>query len=379
MTKLTLLSGLLALTCTLAACQDQKSEHHSQAKIEVGVVTLKATTIPLDTELQGRLTASLSSDVRPQVSGIIEKRLFTEGSQVKKGQLLYQLDPATYQAAYDQAKANLLNAQATVTADKLKDERYQSLLQDEGVSKQDADDAHATYLAAKASVASYQAAVESARIDLDRTKIKAPISGFIGISSYTPGALVTADQDDALATIRALNPIYVDLTQSSKELLKLRKTLDRKTVEKGTAAVTLTLEDDSTYPLQGKLQMKEVSVNESTGSVTLRAEFPNPNGVLLPGMFVRAKINEAVDKKGILAPQQGVIRDNDGSAHAWLAVDGKAKRVEVVTEQAIGDKWVVSSGLHDGDKLIVEGTDKVTNGDAVNAVAVKLDSSTGGQ
>ncbi len=381
MKKLMLRSGLLALACALAACQDANSAAKTahKAETEVGVVTLKAAPIALTTQLQGRTVASLSAEIRPQVSGIVQERRFVEGSEVKKGDLLYQIDPASYQAAYNQAKADLLDAEATLNSAQLKDNRYQDLVKDQGVSKQDADDAHAAYLQAKASVARYQAALDSAKIDLDRTQLKAPISGHIGISGVTAGALVTANQTTALATIRALNPIYVDLTQSSKELLELRDLLAKGGIAQRNAQVSLTLEDGRTYPHQGKLEFKEVAVNQATGSVTLRATFPNPDGLLLPGMFVRATLAEARQDNGILAPQQGVIRDNDGGAHAWVVdANGKVERRQVVTGQAMGNQWVIQSGLKDGDTLIVEGTDKVQPKQQVKTVPVTLDLSTGG-
>ncbi|EKE75846.1 efflux RND transporter periplasmic adaptor subunit [Gallaecimonas xiamenensis] len=380
MTKLFPLAGLLALATLLTACNDQAAPAAAaHPAVEVGVVTLKAGPIALQTQLQGRTSASLTAEVRPQVSGILEQRLFSEGSSVHKGQLLYQIDPASYQAAYNQAKADLLEAQAAAHTAQLKDDRYQALVRSKGVSKQDADDAHATYLQAKASVARYQAALDSAKIDLDRTQVRAPIDGRIGISSTTAGALVTANQSQALATIRSLDPIFVDLSQSAKDLLQLRTRLGQGAQAGGTE-VSLTLEDGSRYPLKGQLQFKEVAVDPATGSVTLRASFPNPDGLLLPGMFVRATLTEAVERQGILAPQQGVIRDNDGSAHAWVVdQDGKVARRLVVTDRALGDDWVIRQGLADGDRLILEGTDKVRSGQVVKPLALDpLTASTGG-
>lgn len=367
--------SVIAGLVMLAASCDQKS-HQSIANMttEVGVKTLQSQSVTLDSELAGRVTGSMTSDVRPQVDGIILKRLFNEGDEVKAGEVLYQIDPASYQASYDQAAAQLKNAQALVKSSKLKAERYAALVKENGVSRQDADDALATYQQNAASVDQYRAAVESARINLNYTQIKAPISGRIGISSVTPGALVTASQTTALATIRALDPIYVDLTQSSVQLLKLKR--QQATLQQSTDAVPVTvkLEDGSTYDHPGKLELTEVSVDEATGTVTLRAIFPNPQHELLPGMYVRASVSNGVKNDAILAPQQGITRDAKGGATA-LVVD-KQNRVEsrdVVADRVIGNKWLITSGLNSGDKLIVEGTGKVQPGMSVKAVEVTSD------
>lgn len=367
--------SVIAGLVMLAASCDQKS-HQAIANMttEVGVKTLQSQSVTLDSELAGRVTGSMTSDVRPQVDGIILKRLFNEGDEVKAGEVLYQIDPASYQASYDQAAAQLKNAQALVKSSKLKAERYAALVKENGVSRQDADDALATYQQNAASVDQYRAAVESARINLNYTQIKAPISGRIGISSVTPGALVTASQTTALATIRALDPIYVDLTQSSVQLLKLKR--QQATLQQSTDAVPVTvkLEDGSTYDHPGKLELTEVSVDEATGTVTLRAIFPNPQHELLPGMYVRASVSNGVKNDAILAPQQGITRDAKGGATA-LVVD-KQNRVEsrdVVADRVIGNKWLITSGLNSGDKLIVEGTGKVQPGMSVKAVEVTSD------
>lgn len=318
----------------------------------------------LDSELNGRTTAAMVSDVRPQVDGIIQKRLFTEGSDVKAGQVLYQIDPTSYQAAYDEAAAALKNAQASVRAAKLKAERYARLVKVEGVSQQDADDAQTSYEEYLATVAEKQAALKTAQINLAYTQIKAPISGRIGISSVTPGALVTASQTTALATIRQLDPMYVDLTQSSRELLELRRL--QKSAQ---STVSLTLENGETYASPGKLQLSEVSVDESTGSVTLRAVFPNAEHILLPGMYVRAAVENGTDPAAILAPQQGITRDARGNATALVVNDQQqVEQRQVVTARAIGNRWLVSSGLNAGDRLIIEGTNKVSVGDTVKAM-----------
>ncbi len=364
---------LMALACSsllVTACSKSDAPP-ARGPAEVGVVTLKTQPVALTTELAGRTAASLSSDVRPQVGGIVKARKFEEGALVRAGQVLYLIDPATYQAAADQAAASLANAQAAVSAARLKDERYTDLLKIEGVSRQDADDAHAAYQQALAAVALQKAALASARINLEYTQVRAPISGRIGKSSVTPGALVTASQTDALATIRALDPIYVDLTQSSASLLRLRQLLSADGVLPGSTAVKLKLEDGSSYARTGKLQFSEVAVDEATGSVTLRAEFPNPDGTLLPGMYVRAVLDEAVDQKGLLAPQQGISRDPKGQATALVVGDGdKVRSVVVTTQRSIGDQWLVSDGLSAGDRLVVEGSSKVKAGDTVKPVEI---------
>ncbi|SCC57259.1 efflux RND transporter periplasmic adaptor subunit [Kosakonia oryziphila] len=365
------------LACLIVAC-DQKPETNVGAMAtQVGVVTLKAEPVTLFSDLTGRVTGTMVSDVRPQVEGIIKKRLFKEGDDVVAGQVLYEIDPATYQASYDEAVAQLQNALAIVNSSKLKAERYAALVKENGVSRQDADDAMATYKQNVASVAQYRAAVESAKINLDYTKVRAPISGRIGISSVTPGALVTASQTTALATIRTLDPIYVDLTQSSTQLLKLKK--QQLQNSDNTVPVTVTLEDGSQYQHPGKLELTEVSVDESTGSVTLRAVFPNPEHDLLPGMFVRATVSNGVRSEAILAPQQGITRDAKGNGTALVVnKENKVESREVVTDRVIGNKWLITQGLQSGDRLITEGTSKVQAGMTVKAVEVGATESSDG-
>ncbi|MBH2977899.1 efflux RND transporter periplasmic adaptor subunit [Serratia marcescens] len=372
---------VLGLSLLLAACDGQNAgaPAGAGAEQEVGVVTLRGQSVTLSSELPGRVNATMTSDVRPQVDGIIKQRLFTEGAEVKAGQVLYQIDPASYQASYDQAAAQLKNAQATVQSTRLKSQRYAALVKENGVSQQDADDAKAAYLAAVASVAQYQAALETARINLAYTQVRAPIAGRIGISSVTPGALVTASQSDALATIRALDPIYVDLTQSSAQLLKLRRqqaALQRSAV----TPVAIKLEDGTPYAHAGKLELTEVAVDEATGSVTLRAVFPNPEHELLPGMYVHATVDNGVDPKAILAPQQGITRNAKGEATA-LVVDEQNKVAQrtVSAERVVGSNWLIGSGLNEGDRLIVEGTSKVTIGAAVKPVEVSVDKTQRGE
>jgi membrane fusion protein (multidrug efflux system) len=313
----------------------------------------------LTTELPGRTNAYLSSDVRPQVNGIIKARLFVEGSNVRAGQILYQIDPAPYQAAYDQAKATLASAAALETTDRLKAQRYAELVKINAVSKQDYDDALAADQQAQANVAQNKASLESARINLDYTHIKAPISGRIGRSAITPGALAVSGQTTALATIQSLDPIYVDVNESADEVLRLKGEMaSGKLDSAGVAAakVKLKLSDGTDYPLEGQLRFAEALVDTSTGSVTLRAVFPNPKALLLPGMFVRAELNEGVAPNAILAPQQAVSRNEKGQATAYVVgAHNTAEPRILTTTRAVGDKWLVTSGLNPGDHLIVDG------------------------
>jgi membrane fusion protein (multidrug efflux system) len=338
----------------------------------VGVVTVQPQRVALTTELSGRTSPYLMAEVRPQVSGIIQKRVFSEGSDVKAGQVLYQIDPATYQAAYSSAKAALARAEANVTAVRLKAERYRDLVKIKAVSQQDYDDAEASLKQAEADVASANAAVETARINLAYTRVTAPISGRIGRSSVTDGALVTANQPAALATIQQLSTMYVDVTQSSADLLKLKHNLASGLLkDSGTAQakVKLMLEDGSPYPLSGTLKFSEVTVDQSTGSITLRAVFPNPQQTLLPGMFVRAILEEGVSEQAILVPQRGVTRDPKGDA--MVMVVGAEEKVEprlIKVVRTVGDNWLVSEGLKSGDRVILEGIQKARPGTPVKAV-----------
>lgn len=361
----------LLLPLLWLGCSQQSKPTKSAMTVEVGAYTLSAQNVILTRELPGRTKATLSSEIRPQVGGIIQARFFEEGALVKKDALLYQIDPSSYQAAFEEAKATLQNAEALVDSTRLKSERYADLVKIDGVSKQDMEDAKASYLQAVASVEAKKAALQTARINLEYTKIKAPISGRIGTSSVTVGALVTANQTTALATIRTLDPIYVDLTQSSTQLLKLRALLEQQGIKQGSTKLALKLEDGSMYKQNGTLQFQEIAVDESTGSVTLRATFPNPDGVLLPGMYVRTLVDEAVNSAAILVPQQAIQRDPKGNATALIVTaDNKVEKRVVVTERAIGDTWLVNSGLNAGDRVIVEGVNKVRVGDVVRVVDV---------
>jgi membrane fusion protein (multidrug efflux system) len=339
---------------------------------EVGVTTLQPGAVALQSELPGRTVSFLMSDVRPQASGILKQRLFEEGATVSAGQVLYLIDPASYQAAYDEARADVANAEAMEASSKLKDERYRQLIEIQGVSKQEAEDARTTYLQARASVALKKAALESARINLGYTQIRAPISGRIGKSAFTAGALVTANQEAALATIRKLDPIYVDLTQSSVQLLQLHRLLGMDGMKLGSREVRLKLGDGTDYTEYGTLKFQEIAVDPATGSVTLRAQFPNPRGELLPGMYVRAVLEDAVNSSAFLVPQQSISRDARGNPVAMIVGKNDAvEQREVVVERSVGNNYLISSGLQTGDKLIIEGLNKIHVGERIRAIAVQ--------
>ncbi len=363
---------LLATTLiVLSGCEDKAPANTQAQTIEVGVITLQEQAIALQQELSGRVKAKLVSQVRPQIGGIIKEQLFKEGSFVKQGEVLYLIDSATYQATLNQAKASLQSAKVDVLNAKTKSQRYEELLKFDGTSKQEADDAKAVYLQAEALVQEKEANLESAKIDLERTKIKAPISGYISISNVTQGALVSANQSDALATIRDTSSVYVDLSQSNTQLLALRKLLSQENIQKGSTDVTLILSDESTYEHKGQLQLQEIAVDESTGSVTLRAQFSNTEGILLPGMFVRATIQGAIDTKAFLLPQQAVSRDSKANPIITLVKDDSTTIKQMITTQrAIGNKWLVTSGINNNDKIIIEGLNKINEKSHVNPIDV---------
>jgi membrane fusion protein (multidrug efflux system) len=343
---------------------------------EVGVVTLATAPVVLTTELTGRATPYETSDVRPQVGGIIIARPFTEGASVRAGQVLYRIDPAPFRAAYDQALAQTASARATLATNQAKAARYADLVKINGVSRQDYDDAVAAARQSAAQVAQFRAAAQAARINLGYAAIKAPISGRVGVSTVTKGALVTPAQTAALTTIQRLDPIYVDITQSADDLLRLKRALASGALNGGpkSVPVRLKLGDGSDYPQPGVLQFTDVTVDQATGAVTLRALFPNPNGVLLPGMFVRAEVAEGSVSNGLLAPQQGIARDERGRPTAYVVgQDGKAVFRAVEVGQTVGDKWLVTGGLKAGDRLIVQGLQRVHAGQPVKPVPVNLD------
>jgi membrane fusion protein (multidrug efflux system) len=365
------MTGLL-LAGVMAGCGNKQAAKSPQAgPPEVGVVTVQPQRVALTTELPGRTAPHLIAEVRPQVNGIIQKRLFTEGTDVKAGQVLYQIDPATYQAAYDSTKAALARVEANLIPAQLKEERFRDLVKIKGVSQQDYDDAKAALKQSEADVAYNKALVENARINLAYTKVKAPISGRIGRSTVTDGALVTANQPAPLATIQQLDSVYVDVTQSSAELLRLKRNLAGGLLKSGAgqARVKLLLEDGSPYPLPGILKFSEVTVDQSTGSITLRAVFPNPKQTLLPGMFVRAVMEEGISEQAILVPQRGVTRNPAGNA--MVMVVGAEEKVEprvIKVERTLGDNWLVSEGVKAGDRVILEGIQRARPGTAVKAV-----------
>lgn len=362
------LAAILVLSGSLVliGCNDKDAaQAHAQQAPEVGIVTLKAAPLNITTELPGRTSAFRVAEVRPQVSGIILKRNYVEGSDVTTGTSLYQIDPATYQAAYDSAKGDLAKAQAAAEIARLTVNRYKPLLGTNYISKQEYDQAVSDSMQANAAVVAAKAAVESARINLAYTQVTSPISGRTGKSSVTEGALVTSGQATALTTVQQLDPMYVDVTQSSDEFLRLKKELADGTLkqENGKAKVRLLLENGSEYAETGTLEFSGVTVDETTGSITIRAIFPNPNEALLPGMFVRARLDEGVRPDALLVPQQGVTRNPRGEATAMVVgADDKVELRTLVANQAIGNKWLVTEGLKAGDRLIVSGLQKIRPG-----------------
>jgi membrane fusion protein (multidrug efflux system) len=379
--------GLLAAfsMLTVLACDRQQAATTGQTAYpptEVGVVTLEAQPVTLTTELPGRTSAYLVADIRPQVNGLLQTRKFVEGADVKEGELLYQIDPAQYQAAYEQAKAALQLAESRLpTAEKLA-ERMAGLAEIDAVGQQDADEAQAALAAAEAQVAAAKAAVTAAKINLDYTPVKAPISGRIGRSSVTPGALVTAYQAVPLATIQQIDPIYVDVTQASADLLKLRRsekdgrmTVDD-TMQQG---VKLYLEDGSLYPHEGSLQFRDVTVDPATGTVTLRIVFPNPDYMLLPGMYVRAVLETGTREDAILASQQGVFRNTKSEPYALVVGDDNVVVQQPLTlDRTMGSDWLVAEGLKAGDRIIVEGSQRVGAGSKVTSVEMDLKTAAAG-
>jgi membrane fusion protein, multidrug efflux system len=375
-----LATALVAVGAMMSGCGKQAATAAAppMGPPEVGVVAMQPQQVPLNTELPGRTSAYLVAEVRPQVGGIIKKRLFTEGSDVRAGQLLYELDPGTFQAAYNSAKAALGKAEAALVPAKLKADRYKQLVGVNAVSKQDYDDAAAAVRTAEAEVEAARANVESARINLAYTRVTAPISGRIGRSAVTTGSLVTANQAAPLATIQNLDTVYVDLTQSNADLLKLKQSFATGKVRAAGVSATrvkLILENGMPYPLEGSLKFSEVTVDPSTGSVTLRSVFPNPKQTLLPGMYVRAIIEQGVAQNGLLVPQRGVSRDTAGNATALVVgADSKVEQRILKVSRTIGENWLVDSGLKPGDRVIVEGLQKAKPGVPVKAVAFTGDS-----
>lgn len=360
------------LSSIFLGCEQKTSSNNTQPQVvEVGFITVKEEPITLQQELTGKIKAKYISEIRPQINGIIKEQLFIEGSKVKEGDILYKIDSASYQAAYNQAKASLESAKASIETSKLKVQRYEELIKFDGISKQELDDAKASYLQVLASFEEKKAALESSKINLERTQIKAPISGYIGVSNITLGSLVQANQTEALTTIRDTSMVFVDLNQSQSQLLALRKLLDKQSVEKGSTEVTLILSDGTIYEHKGILKLQELFVDESTSSVTLRAEFPNEKSELLTGMFVKALINGAIDNKAFLLPQQAVSRDEKANPVVTIIKEDNSIKKQIISiERAIGNKWVVTNGITNNDKIIIEGLNKISPKSKVNPIDV---------
>ena len=381
-------AALLLAGLFISGCKEKEAPP-AAGPTEVAFVTVQPERIVLTTELPGRINAYLVAEIRPQVSGLLQKRFFEEGTNVRAGDILYQIDPAPYQVAYDQAKAALAMSEADITlaeanlpAIRSRAERLKGLVAIRAVGQQDYDDAAAALRQAeanlgvrKAAIEVNRASVESARINLSYTPIKAPISGRIGISNITVGSMVTAYQAVPLAVIQQLDPIYVDVTQANAELLRLRRNLEAGYLKRGGDSrrkVRLLLEDGTSYPVPGNLQFQDVTVDSTTGSVTLRLVYANPKQVLLPGMFVRAVVEEGINEQALFIPQQGVNRDPKGNAIALLVNSaGKVEQRPLTLDRTIGDKWIVTKGLAPGDRVIVEGSQKVRAGDTVRAVPLE--------
>jgi membrane fusion protein (multidrug efflux system) len=376
--------SLAVLCAALSACGQASSgaaapgapSPGARPQAEVGVVTLQAQDQVISTELPGRTTAYLSAEIRPQVGGIIKTRLFEEGTRVNAGQPLYQLDPATYQAAYNSAQASLVKARATLASARTTAERNAALVKIDAISKQTSDDSQAVLQEAQADVGTAQAALETARINLSFTKITAPIAGRVDTSTVTPGALVEANQTTALTTVQQTDPIYVDIPQSSAALLRLKQELAAGKLARTTgdqAKVRVVLEDGSVYAHEGKLLVSGATVSTSSGAVTLRAVVPNPDGLLMPGMYVRAVLDEGVAPKTLLVPQQAVTRTSSGAASVLtVGAGGKVEKHGLTVDRAIGNAWQVTGGLTAGQQVIVEGSQKISVGDAVKAVPASL-------
>ena len=371
--RISLFFSLLIAVVLLSACRQENPKTIAPGPMEVDILTIKQQLVNLTVELPGRTAAYRIAEVRPQVGGIIKKRLFTEGSEVKAGQLLYQIDPDTYQARFDSAKAALAKADALEHSARLKAERYRTLVQTKAVSDQDQVEMEANWKQAVADVAAAKAAVDSARINLDYTKLTAPISGRIGRSTVTEGALVTAEQATALATIQQLDPLYVDLNQSSTEMLNLKKELaseQTQHLEKSQSRVKVLFEDGAEYSQPGTLEFSDVTVNQTTGTVILRAIVANPDQRLLPGMFVRARIDKGQRPNAILVPAVSISRNSKGQPMVMLVNKESVVEARIIqTGQNIGDQVLVTEGLSEGEQVIVAGLQKIKPGVSVKAVA----------
>jgi membrane fusion protein (multidrug efflux system) len=361
--------GLVLLMSLVAACSGGADAGRQRPPTQVGFYVATPSTVPLSVTLGGRTVAYETSEVRPQVTGLIQRRLFAEGAYVRAGQPLYQIDPSLYRAAANQASANLASARASADAAVARAARYKPLADLEAVSKQEYTDAAAQARVARAAVSQNSAALDTAQINLRHTTVPAPISGRIGRSLSTVGALVSSNQADPLAVIQKLDPIYVDMQQSAADLTALRRAVQSGTVGAGSTTVHLKLEDGSDYPYVGHVQFSEISVDQNTGTVTLRASFPNPQGLLLPGMFVKAVFDQAVQPNAYLIPQPAMQRDFDGSAFVYIVgKDNKAMRRKVTADRTYGTDWIVTSGLATGDKVITQGLANLKQGAKVRPV-----------
>ncbi|MET0359561.1 MAG: efflux RND transporter periplasmic adaptor subunit [Pararhizobium sp.] len=375
-----LVFGALLLLAGCSENAEQKPANAPAVKPEVSVMTLHPTSVAITALLPGRTAASLIAEVRPQVGGIVRKRNFQEGGSVREGDVLYEIDPATYQAAYDSAVAAVAKANGAVPSAQARVDRYRGLSRNDAVSQQDLDEALGTLAQANADVASAKAALETARINLDYTKIRAPIGGRVGASTVTVGALVTADQTTSLTTIRQIDPINVDVTQSSANLLKLRRAIEdgRLKTTGANVSVTLKLEDGSDYNRTGRIEFLDAAVEETTGSVTVRAEFPNPEQLLLPGVYVRAVIQEGIRQNSYLVPQRAVSRNTKGEATAkFVLPDGKIDERVLIVDRSIGNSWLVADGIEDGARVVVEGNQRVRAGQDVTTSDVIVNDATG--
>ncbi|SNS98160.1 efflux RND transporter periplasmic adaptor subunit [Sphingopyxis indica] len=367
--------ALLSCGLLLSACS--ASEPQEALPPEVGIVVLKAESAVMTSELPGRIVAVETSEVRPQVDGVIRRMMFEEGAFVRAGQVLYQIEDAPYRAALANAQGRLARAEAAINATRLQAERYRDLVEINAVSRQEADDAEAAAAQARADVTAQRAAVEAAKVNLGFTRVRAPISGQIGRSLFTRGALAQAGQTEPLATIRRTDTVYVDMAQSASEILDIRDAMGTGGLSRSAegARVTLLLPNGKAYPLEGRLKFSEITADPETGAVTLRATFPNPDGELLPGLYVRTKLIDGVRQQAILAPQQGIFRDERGRAHALvIGKDNKVEQRIVTAGSAIGNRWVITGGLHEGDKLIVEGRQRASLGETVRPKILQLSS-----
>jgi membrane fusion protein (multidrug efflux system) len=366
---------LLPIIAVLVGCKGDEAAKPAQAgpprPVEVGVITVQPQPVTLKRELPGRTSAFRVAEVRARVNGIVQKRLFTEGTDVKEGQALFKIDPEPYKATLESAQAQVVRAEATLQSAKLLAERYAELVKTNAVSRQEYDDANARLKTAQADLAAAKAAVKAARINVDYTTVVAPITGRIGRAEVTEGAYVQATTATLLARIQQLDKVYVDLTWSSAEALRMRRAIESGELQAtdGEVPVTIILEDGREYGTPGTLQFADVTVDQTTGSIMLRAIVPNPKNELLPGMFVRARIDEGTKPNAILVPQRAISRDQNGSPYALVVgKDGRVERRALVTDRAIGDSWLITDGLTGGDQIIIEGIQKVRPGVPVNAV-----------